>query len=198
MKSDNRPVFIKNPEPVTDIALIASIRPGWNEKIFTFEKEAEIRKNKPVLQRPCRVLVYSTKAKPGNPGLCLDRYGDTLRLGKVFPINYAAAERMGLTLLDGKIIGEFTCDRITEFKVFQNGSIQNWNFADLDKSCVPYEQVVDYIGFGRVGYAWHITDPVLYETPIILSDAHEVFELAAPLLQSPQSWIYAWPKERRL
>lgn len=190
------PTYISKPKPLAERAVLASIRPEWNEKIFTFEKETEIRKNKPGLAVPFQVLVYSTKPKPELPGLCIDRYGDTLRLGKVFPINYAAARNMGLTLLDGMIIGEFTVYRITEFQVLENGSIPNWIYSDLDKSCVPYKDVANYIGTGGKGFAWNISYPVLYEKPIKLSEAQDVFGLAVPITRAPQSWVYAWPKAR--
>ena len=51
--------------PYPTIAIIASIKPVWCEKIFSGEKTLEIRKSAPIKYLPCEkivVFVYETKA----------------------------------------------------------------------------------------------------------------------------------------
>ena len=67
--------------------------------------------------------------------------------------------------LNGKVIGEFTCDRIFPINVFDNGSIQNWLFEHMERSCLTYEELAGYIGNGETGYGWHISDLKIYDTP---------------------------------
>ena len=73
-------------------------------------------------------------------------------------------------LLNGKVIGEFICDRIDEFFVYENGAVQYWNFYELEKSCLTYDEISNYIGKKRKGYAWHISDLHIYNEPKELSE----------------------------
>ena len=116
--------------------------------------------------------------------LFLDSYGGKLRPGWVFPVNHETALHMGMVPMNGKVVGEFICDRIDEFDVFQNGSIQNWNLIGLEKSCVEYDQIAAYVGAGKTGRAWHISDLVIYDTPKSLADFG--------LDRAPQSWGYVY------
>lgn len=86
------------------------------------------------------------------------------------------------TLPRKKVIGEFVCEKIVPITVFDNGSIKEWNFNNLSDSCVDYEELANYIGNGRTGYGWHISELVIYDSPKELSD----FNLKRP----PQSWCY--------
>lgn len=86
------------------------------------------------------------------------------------------------TLPYKKVIGEFVCDKIVPIKVFDNGSIKDWNFYNLADSCLEYEELANYIGNGKTGYGWHISDLVIYDKTKELSD----FNLKRP----PQSWCY--------
>ena len=167
---------------MNETVVLAAIHAAYCEPIFLLKKLCEIRKNKPNLKPPFRVLVYCTMRRPGENFLFLDKYGSLLRPGWVFPQTYQTAVRMGMLPLNGRILGEFVCDRIAEFKVFDTGTIQNWMYADLDKSCVSYDQIASYIGTGKTGFSWHISDPVLYDQPRLLQDYG--------IVRAPQSWQY--------
>ena len=65
----------------------------------------------------------------------------------------------------GKVIGEFICDRIEKFSVFENDTVQNWNYAELCNSCLSYDEVSSYIGKDKIGYAWHISELKIYDKP---------------------------------
>lgn len=118
-------------------AVMLSVRPKWCEKIARGEKTIEVRKTRPKLETPFKCYIYCTQ---GN---------DARRLRGSW----------------GKVIGEFTCDRIFPINVFDNGSIQNWLFEHMKRSCLTYEELADYIGNGKTGYGWHISDLRIYDTP---------------------------------
>lgn len=118
-------------------AVLISIRPKWCEKIANGEKTIEVRKTRPNLPTPFKAYIYCSQ---GN---------DARRLRGSW----------------GKIIGEFTCDRIFPINVFDNGSIQNWLFEHMERSCLTYEELADYIGNGKTGYGWHISNLRIYDQP---------------------------------
>ena len=86
-------------------AVMLSIRPKWCEKIASGEKTIEVRKTRPKLDMPFKCYIYCTQS-----GVALGAWGK-----------------------HGKVIGEFTCDRIFPINVFDNGSIQNWLFEHMGK-----------------------------------------------------------------
>ena len=133
-------------------AVLISIRPKWVEKIANGEKAIEVRKTRPKLQTPFKCYIYCTQPKyPHEDFIATD---------------YPRPQFYG----GGKVIGEFTCDRIFPINVFDNGSIQNWLFENLKRSCLTYEELADYIGNGKTGYGWHISDLLIYDQPRELSE----------------------------
>lgn len=158
----------------TLLAVLASIQPKWCYHIARGEKTVEIRKNRPNIKTPFKCYIYCTKPKNKNDlGLCMDEGV----VDFVFKQNYEAAKRYKMQILSGKIIGEFTCNHIDEFQVFENGSVQNWNAANLVKSCLTYDEIARYIGIGNKGYAWHISDLIIYDQPKELAEFYtEDFE----------------------
>ena len=148
-------------------AVMLSIRPKWVEKIASGEKTIEVRKTRPKLETPFKCYIYCTQ---GN---------DARRLRGSW----------------GKVIGEFTCDRIFPINVFDNGGIQNWLFEHMARSCLTYEELADYIGNGKTGYGWHISDLRIYDVPHELSEFTGLRNTrfgAAPydIKRAPQSWCY--------
>jgi hypothetical protein len=112
-------------------------------------------------------------------------------------------EESDYTFANGKVIGEFVCDKIFPIRVFENGTIKDYNCHAMDRSCVPYDYIVNYIGNGCMGYGWHISDLVIYDKPKELSEfsnGSSVLEFSNtkdgfPLKYSgmkrpPQSWCY--------
>lgn len=65
----------------------------------------------------------------------------------------------------GRVIGEFVCDRIDEFLVLENMTVQYCNYHNLEKSCLTYDEIANYIGANENGYAWHISDLNIYDKP---------------------------------
>lgn len=132
-------------------SVLISIRPQWCELIARLAKTLEIRKNKPNLETPFKCYIYCTK----------DRF-KSIFLSKFLSHNGYACH--------GKIIGEFVCDRIVPIRVFDNGNIQFWSFYSLSRSCLSYDELASYIGNGKRGYGWHISDLVIYDKPKELSE----------------------------
>ena len=125
-------------------AVMISIHPKWCALIADGRKTVEIRTTRPKIEPPFKCYIYETQASTKIP-----------RLGGSWYIT-----RYGC----GAIIGEFICDRISPFFALLGGSIPQWDDADLDKSCVTREEIVEYIG-RRDGFAWHISDLTIYHHP---------------------------------
>lgn len=166
-------------------AVMLSIRPKWCEKIASGEKTVEVRKTRPKLDTPFKCYIYETQGWWERDGLMEFRLG-------------------------GRVIGEFTCDRIFLINVFDNGSIQNWLFEHMERSCLAYEELAGYIGNGETGYGWHISDLRIYDQPRELTEFRKSCPNdlycedcamysnnngicnngALPLRRPPQSWCY--------
>lgn len=135
-------------------AVMLSIRPKWCEKIISGEKTIEVRKNRPKLKTPFKCYVYETQGWVERDGI----------------MEFA---------LGGRVIGEFTCDRIFPINVFDNG---------------------------RTGHGWHISNLKIYDTPKELSKFSRPFENCIDkvcdefgcascengghIKRPPQSWCY--------
>lgn len=169
-------------------AVMLSIRPKWCEKIISGEKTVEVRKTRPKLDTTFKCYIYCTLPKyPHEDFIATD---------------YPRPQFYG----GGKVIGEFTCDRIFPINVFDNGGIQNWFFEHMERSCLTYEELADYIGNGRTGYGWHISDLRIYDAPRKLSEFERPYECdecdakwatecnachkEGKINRAPQSWCY--------
>ena len=173
-------------------AVLISIRPKWVEKIVNGEKTIEVRKTKPKLETPFKAYIYCTMPDAKDPHNILELHGAD---GKIRKAN-------------GKVIGEFTCDQTFPINVFDNGSIQNWLFEHMERSCLTYEELADYIGNGKTGYGWHISDLLIYDQPRELSEFQRATDpcdschaeytwectdckkFSGDIKRPPQSWCY--------
>lgn len=171
-------------------AVMLSIRPKWVEKIANGEKTIEVRKTRPKLQTPFKCYIYCTLPKYPHEDF--------------IATNYPMPQFYG----GGKVIGEFTCDQIFPINVFDNGSIQNWLFEHMERSCLAYEELAGYIGNGKTGYGWHIADLLIYDQPRELSEFQRATDpcdschaeytwectdckkLGGDIKRPPQSWCY--------
>ena len=170
-------------------AVMISIRPEWCEKIASGEKTVEVRKTRPKIEPPFKCYIYCTKGK----GDCLWRWNG---------IWYDTQDpKHRPNRLDGKVIGEFMCDEIFPIRVFENGSIQDYVGHSMERSCVPYDVIADYIRRDKTGCGWHISELVIYDQPKELSefcsyDARTyIGENGYPMpthaiTRPPQSWCY--------
>lgn len=178
-------------------AVMISIRTKWCEKICRGEKTVEIRKTRPKLNTPFRVYIYCTLPKyPHEDFIATD---------------YPKPQFYG----GGKVIGEFTCDRIykidkdsTDF-LFKAGGLSVYKQAAEEKCglCVAMtdDELHGYLGHYQ-GYGWHISNLKIYDTPKELSKFPRPFENCIDkvcdefgcascengghIKRPPQSWCY--------
>lgn len=129
-------------------AILMSIRPKWCEKIFNGSKTIEVRKSRPSIPTPFKVLVYETKGATDTPWV--DEDGHFIYKGR------------------GEIIGSFVCDRIVDIKSSGDDCGNYWHEwsdeCDIEDMCLSYEELEMYLG-KQVGYGWHITEPKLFDKP---------------------------------
>lgn len=161
-------------------SILISIQPKWCELIDELIKKVEVRKTRPRCGMPFKCYIYCTKDEP------------LYHSGKKFWCKNAG--EFG----NGKVIGEFVCDRIDEIYQCNSGWVS-------ENACISKGEFFDYLGiprethmgYDKKAYAWHISDLVIYDKPKELRD----FYLAAyrqgnrvrppkPLTRAPQSWCY--------
>lgn len=141
-------------------AVLISIRPKWCEKIISGEKTVEVRKLRPKLKTPFMCYIYCT-------------YGEGLieRLDPCSPNSLigqnVTKEKTWGNCCNGKVIGEFVCDRI--YHIWNDGRFiidgdQALTNGIARESCLDLRDMRDYLG-ARDGYAWHISDLRIYDTP---------------------------------
>ncbi len=156
-------------------AVMLSIRPKWCEKIASGEKTIEVRKTRPKLETPFKVYIYCTQS-----GVALGAWGK-----------------------HGKVIGEFTCDRIYWLAPLNHAP------EDVEQqACLTREEIVRYLK--GVGYGYHISDLRIYDQPRELTEFRRACPNdlycescamysnnngicnngALPLRHPPQSWCY--------
>ncbi len=162
-------------------AVLMSIQPKWCELIASGKKTIEVRKTKPKIEAPFKVYIYETQGRKysfnvkadtiakhdddrfldcarGNPPIKEDKNGTP----------YFSYGRM-------KVIGEFVCDGIDEYTNYsldeQYGHIKRRENL-LRSACMTLKDWRDYIGsyISNFGYAWHISNLVIYDKPRELSE----------------------------
>lgn len=161
--------------------VMISIQPQWCELIASGAKTLEVRKTKPKLETPFKVYIYCTKSKPGW-------------------FDFGKKER-----LDGKVIGEFTCDHIYQYttancldgvditaeEMTAMSCLTHRELEAYEFSAEPKENCIYLIGL----YGWHISDLKIYDKPLELSVFTRLrktkFGLEPVRLErAPQSWCY--------
>lgn len=179
-------------------AVMLSIQPKWCELIASGRKTIEVRKTAPKRDTPFKCYIYCTMDGA--------KYGDikTYKRPRIPLFNNGY-------LLNGKVIGEFVCDRIEFLRYNCDGYGDEWHewndeYVDYKDMCLSEKELEDYLGANN-GYAWHISDLKIYDTPKELSEffrpcdgcdklgtnrcTEEISPCRAKTLTSPpQSWCY--------
>nr|DAJ98101.1 MAG TPA: hypothetical protein [Caudoviricetes sp.] len=189
-------------------SVMMSINPKYCELIAAGKKTIEVRKTKPKIKPPLKCYIYCTLPKErfsigqGNYACSDNLYlcDNKVKFGEGF-------EDIGneTTSLNGKVIGEFICDRITGGYL-----ISPWSDYIQKKSCLTYSEIEKYAG-DKPLWSWHISNLVIYDEPKELSefkkynrecwyadlglakrDCPECQNRECFLTQPPQSWCYVW------
>ena len=123
-------------------SVLISIQPRWCELIVSGEKTLEIRKMAPKLEPPFKCYIYCTKT------------------GFVHGEKYGFKEWARM----GKVMGEFVCDKVFDI------CIEVSNPDDLPGYPFPCtgltdKEILQYLGNGKTGYGWHISQLKIYDDP---------------------------------
>jgi len=182
-----------------EIGVIASIQPQWCRLILPCIKTLEIRKTAPNLKPPFKVWTYCTLAG-SKSFFCDNLHGDV-----------AAWNKEKWEERKGHVICEFTCDRID--KLYYDSDIlygidhpNDYGFKIMETSRLTLQQIADYFKC-KDGYGWHISDLVVYERPLEISEFIRPcstpyqcescekliasYGCAQTIRRPPQSWCYA-------
>lgn len=171
-------------------AVMLSIRPKWVEKIASGEKTIEVRKTRPKLDTPFKAYIYCTMPDAKDPHNILELHGAD---GKIRKAN-------------GKVIGEFTCERIALI-AYDGGELSSTtNAAFSPATCLTQSEIIAYIGDKGRCYGWHISDLRIYDTPRDLGEFERPYECNEcdakwasecntcyeknKIKRPPQSWCY--------
>lgn len=148
-------------------SVLISIQPKWCELIASGKKTVEVRKTKPKIDVPFKCYIYCTK------GEHLWKTKDRVFLDGAYN---RVIDDLPDYLLDGKVIGEFVCKRIVFLDAYydKNGNRHLCNTAFIGKPCITDDELFDYLygKYGRKhgGWAWHISNLVIYDKPKELSE----------------------------
>lgn len=195
-------------------SVMISTKPKWCELIASGQKTIEVRKSRPKLETPFKCYIYCVK----DPD-------------KLWVLNEQCRQKYdGLTTVcanlvkseslyegNGKVIGEFVCDRVDTYDddtihAFSHENYTRWNDYDLYQCCIHPENFEEYAADEWL-YGWHISDLVIYDKPMELSDfwkagkcpyvtengctyrghcsrAGQTNRCGEPLARPPQSWCY--------
>lgn len=189
-------------------AVMLSIRPKWCEKIVNGNKTIEVRKTRPKMNTPFKCYIYCT-LQGCNEFFRVDLGGDVAKWNRG-----KWADRKG------KVIGEFTCDRIdwithigytgipnlVETRICDAATMRTSPVGGLlNAACLTPKMLNDYLAWGD-GYGWHITDLRIYDAPRELSEFELPYECnecdakwatecnacheEGKIKRAPQSWCY--------
>lgn len=136
-------------------AVMLSIKPKYCVLIANGKKTIEIRKSRPKIKPPFKCYIYCSKE--GN-----DRNPNK---------NAWMPDSTGfIWLLNGKVIGEFVCDKIYDCDADSVGLFDKATKAYISGSCLGFSEICTYAKGVLPLYGWHISDLVIYDKPKDLSE----------------------------
>ena len=157
---------------MTEQGVLISIRPIWVRKILENVKGKELRTMMPRLQPPFTVYIYCTL---NGPELWMERNGESEKF-------------------NGKVVAEFTCDRIDPITVESPLGIiafDGFTYISHDSfnpMCLTKTEIYDYLK-GKTGYAWNISELKAYQHFLELEDFNYAGSID-PVRKAPQGLIY--------
>ena len=179
-------------------AVLISIQPKYCKLIADGKKTIEVRKTKPNLQMPFKFYIYCAKA--------------TFDITDIQDLSTDSVRKTADGR--GKVIGEFVCDRIDEYKyrltTYEETPYKGKYISkeELSKTCLSIGEINDYLN-GKNGYFWHISDLKIYDKPKELGEFYSIPKSGSDccigciyhecrtctserkyLYRPPQSWCY--------
>lgn len=209
-------------------SILMSDRPKWVAKILNGEKPIEVRKTAPKCNLPIEVYIHCTN--PRNSYL-IDRrvvsngmYEATTLRHLHNPNETANIEPNSPCVLNGKVVAKFTLRKVEEIlncgSIDQTDTMYTKYFCGYKKLGITHETIgetrlledsnllyreLDQYLLCNKGYAWHISDLVIFDEPKELSDFSVVdhiidvidengkpdrYKILKKLTKAPQSWQY--------
>ncbi len=140
-------------------AVLISIQPKGCEKIVGGEKTIKVCKTKPSIPTPFKVYIYCTKGKP---------FIQKIRFGDI-AISHTQISK---NLYNGKVIGEFICDKVTPLVPL---GLRGFEVLDetLKAMCLTTDDLNVYGGLKTL-YGWHISQLKIYDIPKTLGEFYKV------------------------
>lgn len=202
-------------------SILQSINPKYCELIASGKKTIEVRKTKPKFPTPFKVYIYCTKARipirhNGRILMYEDDLAITNRWGQGKRVENPCGSMMaGELFLNGKVIGEYVCNKIDEMSHCGNCSndiklrlldeyfcAKDLVWEYLNKCQLPFADLVEYSNGGNI-YGWHISDLKIYDKPKELSNFRKPIDCHrgkqkdncigcwdCEIKHPPQSWCY--------
>lgn len=138
-------------------SILISIKPKWCEKIASGKQTIEVRKSAPK-EVPFKAYIYCTQDRKN---LLPIEHGKVLQ-----KVNFW--ENTDAYYGFGKVIGEFICDKVYEWKYdYCDG-------ADIDDDLIVEtfldREEINIYAKGKTIYGWHISDLKIYDKPKKLSE----------------------------
>ena len=191
-------------------AILLSIKPKYVADILNGIKTIEIRKTAPkdwvwfyddkhpvIEPEPIDVYIYCTKGKE----ICL-KENDSYKLWSKEKIAIVAqgGNINCSDFLNGKVVAKFTLKKVEEIQGYCDEQYQKYVFNNqdelLNKSCLSDEELGCYLkfynnnGYEKVGYAWHISNLVIFDRPKKLRDFTncDEYPYTRYISKAPQSW----------
>lgn len=147
-------------------SIIASVSPYLCKKIANGDCKILVKKSAPK-EVPFKVYIYCTKEKP-----CIQK----IRFGDI-AISHTQISK---NLYNGKVIGEFVCDKVEMVNAkCSDYGIDLFYHDCLTNGCLTEREIGKYFNIPedkdlRVmkgsGYVWHISDLNIYDKPKELSE----------------------------
>jgi len=140
-------------------SVLISIPPKWCELIASGKKTVEVRKTKPKIDVPFKCYIYCTK-------------DSKLQFWKAKSYSYADERSHNAfdKCANGKVIGEFVCDKIEDFSKFPYELDALYRHIKLNTCITEYSFISQYLNDTKCGYGWHISNLKIYDKPKELSE----------------------------
>lgn len=181
-------------------SVMISIKPRWCELIARGAKTVEVRKTKPSAILPLKCYIYCTKPSfPHEDFLVFD----------------AETNKVKAFYGGGKVIGEFVCHNIFPLSFYASdvSFFDTEPPMDVPGTCLTDKEIVEYLGNGKTGYGWLISDLKIYDKPKELSEFQRActhnedcgsckrwnakkYDCMAGITRPPQSWCYVEEAEK--
>lgn len=159
-------------------AVLISIRPQWCEKIASGEKTIEVRKTAPK-EVPFKGYIYATRPKKYYKCGAVITSDELLwlangevEMGDGFKFWANGDEHQWL---NGRIIGEFICDKVDEYTFSHYEAEYRVTHVEQKAMCLNQPELIRY-GKGKTLYGWHISDLKIYDKPKELSEFYTIAE----------------------